>query len=339
MANRFYFTHDINAMLDPKILEMRCDYGMEGYGVYWAILEMLGNEESYTLPLNKSTFKSLKTLCNTTFEIEKFIYDCIEYGLFVNDDKFFWSNSFLQRMARKNEIRKKRKKAIESRWDNDKSKISDEYKIDTNELQMNEVCNTNEIQMNYKLNSNVIQKDTNKKRKEKRENRKGKIEKEKENKKQQQEKEKERVLGEGEEKTSLSSLLSSSSFPDSFAEEFTEIINILTSEGFGISGGIFAQMVEELIRDYTAIWVKEAIKIAVSENKRKLRYISGILENWRKEGGVNIGKDRGNKLYTNKGTGAQSIIDEYKSMGIDITGESEEVHILTDEEIRRNLLS
>lgn len=27
----YYFSHDSNALIDPKILAMRCDYGIEGY--------------------------------------------------------------------------------------------------------------------------------------------------------------------------------------------------------------------------------------------------------------------------------------------------------------------
>lgn len=101
MSNKdaYYFSHDANALTDPKILAMRCDYGMEGYGLYWAIIEMLRNEEKYKLDYNKNTFRAIKTLTNTTVDVEKYITDCLEdYKLFQLEDNKFFSNSLLKRM-------------------------------------------------------------------------------------------------------------------------------------------------------------------------------------------------------------------------------------------------
>ena len=107
----YYFSHDSNALTDTKILNMRADYGLEGYGLYWVIIEMLRNEESYKLSLNKNTYRAIKTLTNTTIDIEKFIKDCIEdYELFVQENEKFYSNSLLKRMfeyERKKETNKK----------------------------------------------------------------------------------------------------------------------------------------------------------------------------------------------------------------------------------------
>lgn len=36
-----YFSHDRNALSDNKISELRGIYGMEGYGVFWALLEAM----------------------------------------------------------------------------------------------------------------------------------------------------------------------------------------------------------------------------------------------------------------------------------------------------------
>lgn len=107
----YYFSHDSNALTDTKILNMRADYGLEGYGLYWVIIEMLRNEENYKLSLNKNTYRAIKTLTNTTIDIEKFIKDCIEdYELFTQNDEKFYSNSLLTRMLeyeRKKETNKK----------------------------------------------------------------------------------------------------------------------------------------------------------------------------------------------------------------------------------------
>lgn len=41
MKETFYFRHDYNARNDSKILELRAEFGYEGYGVYWAVIETL----------------------------------------------------------------------------------------------------------------------------------------------------------------------------------------------------------------------------------------------------------------------------------------------------------
>lgn len=107
----YYFSHDSNAITDTKILNMRADYGLEGYGLYWAIIEMMRNEEDYKLELSKNTYRAIKTLTNTEINIEKYIKDCIEdYRLFREADNKFFSNSLLRRMTeyeKKREVNKK----------------------------------------------------------------------------------------------------------------------------------------------------------------------------------------------------------------------------------------
>ena len=106
----YYFSHDSNALTDTKILNMRADYGLEGYGLYWAIIEMMRNEEDYKLNLNKNTYRAIKTLTNTSIDIEKFIKDCIEdYELFKQEEEKFYSKSLLSRMQeyeRKKQIKR-----------------------------------------------------------------------------------------------------------------------------------------------------------------------------------------------------------------------------------------
>lgn len=103
----YYFSHDSNALTDTKILNMRADYGLEGYGLYWAIIEMFRNEENYKLVLSNKTYKAIKVLTSTTIDVEKYVDDCIkEYGLFEQEDKYFFSKSLLGRMQ---EYEKKKK--------------------------------------------------------------------------------------------------------------------------------------------------------------------------------------------------------------------------------------
>lgn len=127
MKDAYYFSHDSNARNDTKILSMRCDYGLEGYGMYWMIVEALRDETEYKLKLDNNTYRALAMQMHSkTDAVKKFIEDCInEYDLFKSDDKCFWAESLLRRMEKLEDIREKRKKAAEKRWNQDKTKQED----------------------------------------------------------------------------------------------------------------------------------------------------------------------------------------------------------------------
>lgn len=139
----YYFSHDSNALIDQKILAMRCDYGLEGYGLYWAIIEMMRNESNYKLSLNRNTYRSITMLTGTTIDVEKYINDCInEYkgengnGLFNANDKEFWSESFLLRMKKYEELKEKRKaaglKGLQKRWGTKEEPKNEKKKLKLN---------------------------------------------------------------------------------------------------------------------------------------------------------------------------------------------------------------
>ncbi|AEV67392.1 DUF4373 domain-containing protein [Acetivibrio clariflavus] len=171
-----YFSHDSNAVTDPKVLDMRADYGMEGYGVFWAIVELLCKESEYKLPYAKSTFRAIKTLCFPSFEVEKFINDCIEeYKLFECDGEYFWSNSLLRRMNMMDEVSKARseagKKGAASRWNNNKNSkktddngndIANEWQSHNNAIDNVSQSHGNDIANEWQSHSCAIANDGNK---------------------------------------------------------------------------------------------------------------------------------------------------------------------------------
>lgn len=135
----YYFSHDANARQDPKISEMMSVYGIQGYGRYWILVEMLREQANFTLKVNgKYTFNALamQMHCKAD-EAEQFLHDCIyEFELFESDGERFWSNSLIRRMAIKEEISMKRKQAAEARWGKNRDKSTSEDKTDTNDMQM-----------------------------------------------------------------------------------------------------------------------------------------------------------------------------------------------------------
>lgn len=98
--------------------------------MYWAILEMLRNESTYKLALNKTTYRAIKMQTGTSIDVEKYIDDCVnEYkdsesgnGLFTSKDGMFWSESFLRRMQKYENLKDKRRQAANARWSKETEK-------------------------------------------------------------------------------------------------------------------------------------------------------------------------------------------------------------------------
>lgn len=134
----FYFSHDSNALTDTKILNMRADYGLEGYGLYWAIIEMMRNEEDYKLSLDKNTYRAIKTLTNTEIDIEKYIRDCLDdYELFKEENGKFYSSSLLKRMQKKDEKSAIAREKAYKRWNSNATAIQKQCNINANKVKEN----------------------------------------------------------------------------------------------------------------------------------------------------------------------------------------------------------
>lgn len=94
---KFYFAHDYEAASDPKILYMLSDYGGEGYGLYWRLIELLHKEDSHVLPLKRFLLLGIaKQMSIDEEKVKSFIDDCIEkYELFIGKEDGFFSERVL----------------------------------------------------------------------------------------------------------------------------------------------------------------------------------------------------------------------------------------------------
>ena len=108
----YYFPHDSNAKDDPKVVWLIEQLGLEGYGIFWILIETLRDQPGYRYPL--SLVPPLARKYNTTTEKMKAVI--CGYGLFHLDEDDFFSMSLLKRMAVIDDKREKAKKAIEARW-------------------------------------------------------------------------------------------------------------------------------------------------------------------------------------------------------------------------------
>lgn len=113
----YYFTHDSNAKDDPKCALLIDQLGMEGYGIYWMLIEVLRDQADYKYPL--ALLPSLARKYNTTPQkIEAVIRG---YQLFVVEGGVvFLSESLVRRMGEWEDAKLRRslaaKKANEVRW-------------------------------------------------------------------------------------------------------------------------------------------------------------------------------------------------------------------------------
>jgi hypothetical protein len=112
----YYFSHDCNAKDDPKCVALIEQLGLEGYGIYWVLIEILRDQPEYKYPL--SLIPAIARKYNTTAEKIKVVVNA--YGLFVIDENDFFSPSLINRMETFEELRLKKslagKKGNEIRW-------------------------------------------------------------------------------------------------------------------------------------------------------------------------------------------------------------------------------
>ena len=94
MKEAYYFSHDSNAKDDPKCVLLIEQLGLEGYGIYWVLIEVLRDQSSYKYPV--ALLPSLSRKYNTTFEKMKTVV--YNYGLFTVDENDFFSLSLMERM-------------------------------------------------------------------------------------------------------------------------------------------------------------------------------------------------------------------------------------------------
>ena len=51
MKDSFWFQHDSNAQHDERVLELRAEYGWEGYGLFWGLVEKMRDCPDYRLSM------------------------------------------------------------------------------------------------------------------------------------------------------------------------------------------------------------------------------------------------------------------------------------------------
>jgi len=83
-------------------------------------------------------------------------------------------------------------------------------------------------------------------------------------------------------------------------DEFKQVVHEYTSCGYGTLNAITGEILEELIKEYSVEWVCTALRVGLEQNKRSLSYVRGILENWKRLGGVQLDKPKQKRKPKNR---------------------------------------
>jgi hypothetical protein len=86
-SSTYYFSHDYNAANDTKILFLRHQLGMEGYGIYWYLIEQLANAGG-KLPLELIPVLAMQMHC-TDVKVNGVL---MNFDLFTIESGEFWSH-------------------------------------------------------------------------------------------------------------------------------------------------------------------------------------------------------------------------------------------------------
>lgn len=107
----YYFSHDSNAKDDPKCMLVIDQLGLEGYGIYWVLIEVLRDQPNFSYPMKLVPI--LARRYNTT--AEKMMTVIQKYGLFeLNPEEEFFSLSLNKRMEKLEASREQRRLAGKS---------------------------------------------------------------------------------------------------------------------------------------------------------------------------------------------------------------------------------
>ena len=99
MKDAFWLRHDSNAQHDERILELRAEFGWEGYGLFWALVERMRDAQEYRLAM--ATMGGLATSMGLLKPRLLALIDlCCTHGLFAmaEESAYVYSPSLRRRM-------------------------------------------------------------------------------------------------------------------------------------------------------------------------------------------------------------------------------------------------
>lgn len=114
MNKSFYFPHDYNSANDHKILFLRQQLGIEGYGIFWYIVEQLA-QSGGRLPLKIIPVISMQ-IQTTADKVTAVIKN---YELFVIEEDTFFSSRLMAHLEIRADASNYGRQGATKRWGND----------------------------------------------------------------------------------------------------------------------------------------------------------------------------------------------------------------------------
>jgi len=151
MKESYYFSHDYNARSDPKIKKLLLKYGMQGYGIFWSIVEDLYTNTN-VLPTQYDVI-AFDLRCDEA-TVKSIIND---FGLFEINGETFGSASVKRRLSERDEKSRKARESVLRRWNKNKNDTNVSQN-DTNVLPTQYECNTIKERKEYnkETTTNVV---------------------------------------------------------------------------------------------------------------------------------------------------------------------------------------
>ena len=113
IMKKTYFPHDSNARNDIKLIRLRSKYGYQGYGIYFALIELLFSED------NKLCIDDFETLAFGLQCDANILKDIItNFDLFIVDDNCFYSKRLSNTLDEINNRSLKASENAKKRWSN-----------------------------------------------------------------------------------------------------------------------------------------------------------------------------------------------------------------------------
>jgi hypothetical protein len=120
MAIKFenhWFKHDMNASNDNKIRKLEFEHKLEGYAIFFKIVELLMSN-------NGEIEYNIKLIChNLRTTNEELVYSTINnFGLFIVDNGYIYNERVSTQLYEITEKSKKNSENAKKRWNKEKSK-------------------------------------------------------------------------------------------------------------------------------------------------------------------------------------------------------------------------
>jgi hypothetical protein len=124
-----YFEHDYNARNDMRILRLRERFGWEGYGLWWAFLEVMREQANAMVKYSDCNTIAMQLQCIRNanamptqcerIKLTDLVDFCLEEGLLVRENGFIFSKRMQRDFLHMKERSENASKSANKRWSKD----------------------------------------------------------------------------------------------------------------------------------------------------------------------------------------------------------------------------